>query len=168
MTEEILEQTSVSGNETGEDSNAYIEAIKEMKKNTVNRSEYEKLQEENRKLLKSLVNGETIDLPADKEPVDINALRENLFLKEHNNLDYAQGLLDLRKAVMDQSGEDIFLPKGHGIQLTQSDIDSAEKVAAAFQHCIDYAEGDSEIFTTELMRITQDNFRPNLTKTKRR
>ena len=168
MPDEILDQTSVSGNETGEDSNAYIEAIKEMKKNTVNRSEYEKLQEENRKLLKSLVNGETIDLPADKEPVDINALREDLFLKEHNNLDYAKKALELREAVMEQGGEDPFLPKGHGVQLTQLDYDTAEKVAAAFQHCIDYAEGDTEIFTTELMRITQDNFRPNLSKTKRR
>lgn len=165
---EIQEQTNVSGNETGADNNTYIEAIKEMRKNTVNRSDYEKLQEENRNLLKSLVNGETIDLPADKEPVDINALRKDLFLKEHNNLDYAKGLLELREAVKNESGEDIFLPKGHGVQITQADYDTAEKVATAFQHCIDYAEGDSEIFTTELMRITQDNFRPNLTKSKRR
>ena len=165
---EILDQTNVSGNENGADNNTYIEAIKEMRKNTVNRSEYEKLQEENRKLLNSLVNGETIDLPADKEPVDINKLREDLFLKEHNNLDYAKKALELRTALMESGQEDPFLPKGHGVQLTQADYDTAEKVATAFQHCIDYAEGDSEIFTTELMRITQDNFRPNLSKTKRR
>lgn len=167
MPEEILEQTSVSGNETVEDGNDYIEAIKEMKKNTVSKSEYEKLQEENRKLLKSLVNGETIDLPADKEPVDISKLREDLFLKEHSNLEYAKLSLKLREAVMEQGGEDTFLPVGHGVQITQADRDTAERVAAAFQHCIDYAEGDSEIFTNELMRITQDNFRPNLAKKRR-
>lgn len=168
MTEEILEQTSVSGKETGADNNTYIDAINEMRKNTVNRSEYEKLQEENRKLLNSLINGDTIDLPVEKEPVDINKLREDLFLKEHNNLEYAKMALELRSALIERGEEDPFLPKGHGVQLTQADYDASEKVATAFQHCIDYAQGDSEIFTTELMRITQDNFRPNLTKTKRR
>ena len=39
---------------------------------------------------------------------------------------------------------------------TNEDYEAAQKVADAFQSCIDVAEGDPEIFTRELMRITKD------------
>lgn len=159
--DENLINESVSGEENVYDSNYYIEAIKEMKQNSVSRSDYEKLREENRNLLKSLVNGEIIDRPVDKEPVDINNLRQDLFNKEHSNLDFITKAMELREALIESGEEDPFLPKGHNVQITDSDRATAEKVAAAFQHCIDYADGDSGVFTNELMRITQDTFRPN-------
>lgn len=159
--DENLINDGVSGEENVYDSNYYIEAIKEMKQNSVSRSDYEKLREENRNLLKSLVNGEIIDRPVDKEPVDINNLRQDLFNKEHSNLDFITKAMELREALIESGEEDPFLPKGHNVQITDSDRATAEKVAAAFQHCIDYADGDSGVFTNELMRITQDTFRPN-------
>ena len=159
--DENLINESVSGEENVYDSNYYIEAIKEMKQNSVSRSDYEKLREENRNLLKSLVNGEIVDRHVDKEPVDINNLRQDLFNKEHSNLDFITKAMELREALIESGEEDPFLPKGHNVQITDSDRATAEKVAAAFQHCIDYADGDSGVFTNELMRITQDTFRPN-------
>lgn len=159
--EENLTTTSVSGEETVYDSNYYIEAIKEMKQNSVSRSEYEKIREENRNLLKSLVNGETIDQHVDKEPVDIDSLRRDLLNNEHNNLDFITKAMELRTALLENGEPDPFIPKGHNVQVTDADVQTANKVAEAFQHCIDYADGDSGVFTNELMRITQDTFRPN-------
>lgn len=160
--EEIL--TNEQGTEVVNDSTDYISAINEMRKNTVSRSEYDKLREDNRKLLQSLVNGETITPEVDKEPVDLDTLRKDLFGREHNNLEFAKKALELRSAVIEQGGEDPFLPTGHNITLTANDYAIADKVANAFEHCIEYADGNSEIFTNELMRITQDSFRPTLNK----
>lgn len=67
----INEQTSESGNNTGEQ-NSYIEAIKEMRKNSVAKADYERLQAENKELMKALVNGETIDIKPPKV-VDVTA-----------------------------------------------------------------------------------------------
>ena len=37
-----------------------------------------------------------------------------------------------------------------------SDYEAAQRVADALQSCVEVADGDSEIFTRELMRITND------------
>lgn len=155
---EIL--TNESGEEIVDNSVDYISAIKEMKQNSVARSEYEKLKEENRNLLKSLVNGETIDVQVDKEPVDIDAIKKKFNNSDMNNLEYIKTALDLRNAVIERDGieSDPFLPKGHNVTVTENDFRTAARVADVFQHCVDYADGDSEVFTNELMRLTRDNF----------
>ena len=40
----------------------YIEAIKNLKQNTVDRSKYDELKAENKKLLDSIVNGQSVDV----------------------------------------------------------------------------------------------------------
>lgn len=151
-------KTIESGGNVVEDGGVdYIEAIKELKNSTVPKEDYNKLREENQKLLKSLVNGETIEVAAET-PVDVNELRKELFSADSDlsNLDYATKAVQLRDAIIAQGGKDPFLPWGKQIAPTQDDIESAEKVAEALKMCIEYAEGDSEIFTNELMRITRD------------
>ena len=61
MPEEIKEQISDSGEQMSDGTADYIEAIKEIKQNSVPKSEYAKLKEENKKLLDSIING--ADLP---------------------------------------------------------------------------------------------------------
>ena len=39
---------------------------------------------------------------------------------------------------------------------TDDDIKTAEKVANVLQECVDYAEGDSAVFTNELQRRLVD------------
>ena len=52
---------SESGEENVNDSIDYIEAIKEMKQNSVSKKAYDKLREENKQLLDSLINGKEIE-----------------------------------------------------------------------------------------------------------
>lgn len=163
MAEEIKEQTSDSGEEMSEGTIDYIEAIKEMKQNTVPKSDYAKLKEENKRLLDSIING--AELPEDmkqskeKQKVDIQALRNELYGNKNNemtNLEYIQKTLELRNAIIEQGGDDPFVDKGHNVNPTREDYEAAEMVAQIYQECLDYAKGDSQLFTQELMRRTVD------------
>lgn len=157
MADEI--NNSVSQQENVEqDTNNYIEAIKEMKANSVDKAAYDKLKEENKQLLDALINGGQVTQEITKEPVNIDSLRKKLFSGEAelSNLDYMKTALELREALLDQGSPDPFLPYGQNIVPTDEDIETADRVADAIKSCIDYADGDSEIFTNELQRIMVD------------
>lgn len=157
MADEI--NNSVSQQENVEqDTNNYIEALKEMKANSVNKAAYDKLKEENKQLLDALINGGQVTQELQKEPVNIDSIRKKLFSGEAelSNLDYMKTALELREALLDQGSPDPFLPYGQNIAPTDEDIRTADRVAEAIKSCIDYADGDSEIFTNELQRIMVD------------
>ena len=151
--------TSVSQQEEVNDSIDYIEAIKEIKQNSVDREAYNKLREENKRLLNSLVNGESIDVKKE-EPVNIDELRDKLFNKESTNLEYISNALKLREELMKQGKPDPFLPAGKNIIPIEEDIKTADRVAKVLQECVDYADGDSNVFTNELQRVTVDSVLP--------
>ena len=156
----IEEETSVTG--TVEDNTQdYLAAIKELKEKSVDRSEYDKLRAENKKLIDAVVNGqpgqeEQVVVKHSKEQID--ELRNDLFNspRELNNLEYITKAMELREALMENGEPDPFLPVGKQISPTRDDLEGAEKVAQVYRECIDYAEGDSEVFTNELMRRTRD------------
>ena len=158
----MAEEKEISVTGTVEDNTQdYINAIKDLKQNSVNRSEYEKLRAENKKLIDTVVNG----LPGQEEQVvvkhskeQIDDLRNELFNspRELNNLEFITKAMELREALMENGEPDPFLPVGKQISPTRDDIEGAEKVAQVYKECIDYAEGDSEVFTNELMRRTRD------------
>ena len=158
----MLEEEKVSVTGTVEDNTQdYLAAIKELKENSVNRSEYEKLRAENKKLIDAVVNGQ----PGQEEPAvskhskeQIDELRNDLFNspKELSNLEYVTKAMELREALIENGEPDPFLPVGKQISPTRDDLEGAEKVAQVYKECIEYAEGDSEVFTNELMRRTRD------------
>ena len=154
MNEEL---TNVSGAEMSEAETDYVAAIQELQNNSVSKSQYEKLRNENKKLLDALVNGQQIDLPKE-EPADINELRKKLFNKDAdlNNLEYVETALKLRDALIKQGERDPFLPVGDRVTETAEMYDTAQRVAEGLQECVDFAEGDSGIFTAQLQRITKD------------
>ena len=158
----MLEEKEVSVTGTVEDNTQdYIAAIKELKQNSVDRSEYDKLRAENKKLIDAVVNGqpgqeEQVVVRHSKEQID--DLRNDLFNspRELNNLEFITKAMELREALMENGEPDPFLPVGKQISPTRDDIEGAEKVAQVYKECIEYAEGDSEVFTNELMRRTRD------------
>lgn len=168
------QQQSESGKKEGaSDNGAYIEAINEMKRNTVSRESYEKLQKDNQMLLKSLIDGKPLEgeqvltTDTDREKA-IKDLRTELFGKDRkdlNNLEFWSKTLELRNHLIDSGEQDPFLPTGKLIAPTQEDIDAANKVASIVKECIDVSNGDSQFFTNELMRRTVDT--PNLVVAKK-
>ena len=158
----MAEEKEISVTGTVEDNTQdYLAAIKELKENSVNRSEYDKLRAENKKLIDAVVNGqpgqeEQVIVKHSKEQID--DLRNELFNspRELTNLEYVTKAMELREALIENGEPDPFLPVGKQISPTRDDLEGAEKVAQVYRECIEYAEGDSEVFTNELMRRTRD------------
>lgn len=141
----------------GQENNQYIETIKKMKENMVDKDEYEKVKAENKQLLDTVINGGDVATENEtNKPIDLNTLRDELFNKENTNLGYVEKALKLRSELIAQGEPDPFLPVGSQISPTDYDIQTAEKVANVLQECVDYAQGDSGVFTNELMRRTTD------------
>ena len=159
----MTEKESVSGldNQVEDTSVDYISAINELKANSVDRSKYESLRAENKRLLESIVNGQTIELgQAQQSKKDIDELRKAVFKDESTNLEYWTNVLDLRDALIEKGERDPFLPYGQKILPTNEDVECANRVAKVVRECIDYAEGDTEAFTNELQRRTVDTPMP--------
>ena len=151
MTDEQKEQTN--------EYQTYIDEIQNLRENTVSKDQYEKKCEENRKLIQSLANG--TPLPGAEQEPPMPSIYE--FIKklangdQLSNLEYVQTVLDLRNSLIEKGEQDPFVPQGANVTPEATDWATAQRVADAFQSCIDYADGDSEIFTSELMRITKDS-----------
>ena len=158
----MAEEKEISVTGTVEDNTQdYLAAIKELKENSVNRSEYDKLRAENKRLIDAVINGapgqeEQVVVKHSKEQID--DLRNELFNspRELTNLEYVTKAMELREALIENGEPDPFLPVGKQISPTRDDLEGAEKVAQVYRECIEYAEGDSEVFTNELMRRTRD------------
>ena len=133
----------------------YIEAINELKANTVDKKAYEKLKAENKQLLDTLVSGGQIEQP--KEKVNLDTMSDELFHNRQNltNLDFVQRALELRTELIAQGNPDPFVPFGHNANITQADIDQAERVAQIFQDCVDESDGDPGLFTALLAKRTR-------------
>lgn len=88
---------------------------------------------------------------------EIQEIRNDLFSEdsELTNLDYVTKALELRQAILDKEGKDIFVGRGSNFEPTQDDYYRAENTAQIMKECVEYAQGNSEAFTTELMRRTK-------------
>lgn len=136
----------------------YLATIKELKQNSVDRQKYDQLKAENKKLLDSIVNGQELDLPQESKKRSVDEIRSEMFKEDNGltNLQYIQDALELRSQLISEGKPDPFLPVGNQIAPTDFDIATAERVANVLQECVDYAEGDSSVFTNELLRRTVD------------
>lgn len=153
--EEKKEQSVTQQENVEQDTNNYIEAIKEMKANSVSKDAYKKLQEENKKLLESLIAGETIEAPKTtvEEKVDLNELRKHLDEAE-SPIDYCKTSLKLHEETLKQLGYNDYLPNGKKIRPTKEDEEKANLFIEQIKECIDYADGDDQLFIQELQRRT--------------
>ena len=134
----------------------YIAAIEEMKANTVSRDAYNKLRNENKQLLDALVSGKEIPQEPKNVPTP-DELRKKLFGgQELSNLEYVETALSLRNSLIEAGERDPFLPYGDKVDITAEQIDLANKVAAGLQEMVDFAEGDSGVFSAEYQRKVKD------------
>ena len=144
-----------------DNTNDYIDQIKKLKENSVSKDDYDKLRLDNKRLIDALANGTQLEgkvEPKISAVEKINELRTKLFGKGSNldNLEYCKTAVELRDALIENGERDPFLPFGHEVVATDSDYESANRVATVMKECIDYADGDPDIFTNELQRRTVD------------
>lgn len=150
----LPEENELSNAEVTDTETDYIGVIEDLKRNTVSKDNYLKLKEENKRLLTAYANGQQLpeDLQPKKKEVNLDEMRTELFTKEHSNLEFVEQALALREAIIEKGGNDPFLPYGEKIMPTNEDIEAANRVATVLKDCVDYADGDSAVFTNELQR----------------
>ena len=157
----LPEEENVNVVTVEDNTNDYIDQIKKLKESSVSKDDYNKLKADNKKLIDPLANGTQVEGTVEPKisAVDkINELRKKLFSKGSNldNLEYCKTAVELRDALIENGEKDPFLPFGHNVVATDSDHETAERVANVMKECIEYADGDPDIFTNELQRRTVD------------
>lgn len=141
----------VEGQEGTDNDLDLLEEIKSLKKNTVSKEEYNKLQEKNKALMKQIINGGGQENKTD-EPVDINELRKDIFENPEklSKREFWKKTLSLRKERLDKEGVDIFLPRGKKTRYTRDDMESANHVADVIGQLIEDTEENPILFDTLL------------------
>lgn len=132
----------------------YLKSLDDLRKGTVKKEEYDKIVGENKKLLEALENGGGYMKENEAEKVDISDLRKKLFNKANyaTDLAYFTDALALRDAILDGGDPDPFLPYNRDYNPTNEDIERAERIASELKECVEYANGDPLVFTSELQR----------------
>lgn len=157
----MADETIITNETETDDIQKYIDTINEMKKNSVPRSELDKYKDENKKLLESLVNGTAaIEQERVEAKPTIAELRNKLYGKGCENLtdiEYVSNLVQLREALLEETGTDYAAPTGSHISADYADLQSAEKVHQGLKHCLEVAQGNQEVFFQELTRITAND-----------
>lgn len=152
------ENTNVTTNEAAP---SPLEQLEALRANTVDKAEYERVVAERNQMFQSLATqprAATTEAPKVDTAKRMSELRTSLYGEDCqlSNLDYWKNTLELRQLILDQGGRDPFLPYGKDNAIDDDDIKTVNRVVAGVQSCIDYADGDSDIFTNELQRITVD------------
>lgn len=131
-----------------------IEALKKLKANSVSKEDYEKLEEQNRQLLDTIINGNgSVVAPSEKEGPTMEELAKELTSdKRMTNLEFWKKHLAFRKLAMEQGMTDTLVPVGEKVSPTAIDYASAEKTVQAIQECIDASDNDPIAFNNELRR----------------
>lgn len=156
--EQITQQTTQVEETIKGDNQEYLDAIKKLQENTVSKEEYEKLKKNNSNLLKAVLDGNG-NQPAKQEDKkrSNDELRKIIFSEDGcSNLEFIEASLELRENILEEEGKDIFLPYGKQISPDEDDVKASERVVKVFKECVEYANGDSDIFTNELQRRTID------------
>ena len=158
MPEEIINNEQLENSMEGEVS--AVDIITEMRQNTVPKDKYNKVMEENQKLMRALANGETIQVEAAKEPSAEELRKVWRDQDGKSSLEIAKDTLALREAMIREGKRDPFLPNGKDFVPEAQDIKDAEDVAALLQWSIDNADETSSVFNSLLSSKLVDTPRP--------
>ena len=150
--EEIMNQNEELGMEQD-----YLAQIQALKQTTVSREAYDKMRDENKKLLETIINGGQMEAPEEFTNIDYKAECSKLMTSEKNtNLDYVKKALEIRNAAL-KEGVNVNLPFGPKAQYGENDAETAEFVANKLQELVDKADGNPAAFNFLLDQAMVDN-----------
>lgn len=136
----------------------YIQTIEQMRQNSVSKDKYDKLKEENKKLLNTLATGGQIKV--EEQKVDVNKLWEDIFnvrKKPLTDMEVVDKLLKIRESCLENEYRDIFVYGGPEFVPEASDYASAQQTAEVYQKCLDEADKSPRAFKAALIDNMVDN-----------
>lgn len=155
MAEEIIK------NEGSEEPN-YLEQALETNKSLkeqlqATREEMARMAQDNKVIMKQLLEGGSIQ----EEEQDTRSIEDVIkHMRDENitDLEYAKDALAYRNKCLNLKEKpfDPFVGRGHNYQEYEKEQERAENLANVLEHCIEYADGDNQVFINELNRLTVD------------
>lgn len=145
--------------EQTKDVQMYIDEIKKMKETYVPKELLEKSQENERNLLRTLVEGET--LPSSTKEPETRTTEEILtdFNKDTTNLEHIKAVLELHNKRLEQGIND-FVPQGYQISPSDEDIRDAKQVEDFLEELVKNADGNPDVFNMEYQKRVIDTAIP--------
>lgn len=137
-----------------QDNQIYIDALKDINSKMVPIERFNKMVNERDNLWNTLVSGgqvATAEAVTEKEPIE-NIVKDMRNLRGANDIKFYEKALEFRKRVLEETGEDCFVSRGHNVAPTAESYAKAERNAQIYQECLDYANGDNKVFINELQR----------------
>lgn len=151
-------------NETEENNVDYIEAIKELKRTTVSKDQYEKVVEDNKKLLNAVLNDQVVE--GEPKKVTVEELQNNLkqYKKDlanaqengMSNLEYVDKALKYRETALALGLQDPFVPNSP-TGPDDNDFKTAQKVADRLKEAVDKANGNPTVFRNLFEELVRDD-----------
>ena len=139
------------------DNTDYIDAIKDLKQNSVGKDKYDALKAENKKLLDAIVNGQELPNQSNSESLDsrldyYKKYKENKF---NSDLEYWENFINLRKATMKEYGADPCVagnygltPEGGRANAAYGEAETVEEQMNLIEDFIKEANGNPLVFST--------------------
>lgn len=137
------------------ESTDYIDAIKELKQNSVSKDKYDALEAEKKKLLEVIVSGQEDEELKEKEELKDRAYYYNLYKKNDfsSNLEFWDNFLKLRKATIKEYGADPcvtgefgLLPDGTKFEHTFGEDQVQEEQMNLIEDLIEQSQGNPIAF----------------------
>ena len=159
-----MEQERNETNNENEQEQDYIEAIQNLKDNTVSKEQYEKLRAENKKLLNAVLNDQKAEKEEPVETVeqlqnDLRTIKSELANAQEkgmSNLEFTSKALKYREKAMKLGLQDPFVPNTP-TGPEENDFRSAERVAEVLQKCVDEAKGNPATFRNLFEQAVRDD-----------
>ncbi len=154
MTDNLIER-----DEAVVDNTDYVEAIKNLKENSVSKEKYEALEAEKKKLLEAMINGDSLDTQ-DPEQLDsrleyYKKYKENKFATD---LDFWDNFIKLRKATIKEYGGDPCVPGNYGLtpegakaQPAYGEVESVNESLDIMEDLVKEADGNPLKFESLLL-----------------
>jgi hypothetical protein len=135
----------------------YITALGDLKANSIEKSEYERILAENAKLTNALASGFRQEAEVNEPEVDIPELRKKLLTNKYkNDMEYFKDMKTLRDAIVEKEGVDPFV--NQAAENVSAEISNAEQVAQLIDFALEEANGDpvkfSAVFNSKLILPT--------------
>lgn len=125
---------------------AYVSELANIKANTVDRSEYERIVNENAVLANALANGVRLDAPAEEEIIDVQELRNRVVNgKYKNDMEYFRDIQSLRNELLKQGTDPWVNSKSENIS---TEIYDAERLDELITYALEEADGDPVRFSS--------------------
>ena len=152
------ELDNLQNNELPPEDQNMVEAMQQLKANSVPKPEYERVVARNKELTDALARNKVIEEQSQIEPDTdtIESLRSDLSTKELSNREYWEKVLKLRDKVIDAGQPDPMLPSKDSGNYSMENIQSVDRVVKGMQKLLEESEGNDEKFNALYQAYCED------------